>query len=199
MGRRQGGGEARFHSPAEIAAIGITLYVCDTGNHTLRKIVSTSGVVTTLAGTPGTAGAADNVAGPGNVLFSSPREIATDLPGTTLFVADTGNHKIRKVVASNGATTTYAGSGVPGADNGVGTAASFSSPEGVASLGSDLYVADTGNHTIRKIAPSGAVGDVTTFAGAAADPDFVDNTTGLVARVFSPSSLPALGTALSLS
>lgn len=190
------GGAARFHSPAGIAAIGITLYVCDTGNHTLRKIVSTSGVVTTLAGSPGTAGAADNVAGPGNVLFSSPRGIATDLPGTTLFVADTGNHKIRKVVASNGATTTYAGSGVPGADNGVGTAASFSSPEGVASLGSDLYVADTGNHTIRKIAPSGAVGDVTTFAGAAGNPDFVDNTTGLLARFFSPSSLAAIGTDL---
>src|SRR3990172_3571545 len=50
------GGAARFHSPAGIAAIGITLYVCDTGNHTLRKIVSTSGVVTTLAGSPGTAG-----------------------------------------------------------------------------------------------------------------------------------------------
>ena len=190
------GGTARFHSPAGIAAIGITLYVCDTGNHTLRKIVSTSGVVTTLAGAPGTSGAADNVAGPGNVLFSSPRGIATDLPGTALFVADTGNHKIRKVVASNGATTTYAGTGVPGADNGVGTAASFSSPEGVASLGSDLYVADTGNHTIRKIAPSGAVGDVTTFAGAAGNPDFVDNTTGSLARFFSPSSLAAIGTDL---
>src|SRR4030067_518679 len=50
------GGAAGFHSPAGIAAIGITLYVCDTGNHTLRKIVSTSGVVTTLAGSPGTRG-----------------------------------------------------------------------------------------------------------------------------------------------
>jgi len=190
------GGASRFHSPAGIAAVGITLYVCDTGNHTLRKIVSTSGVVTTLAGTPGTAGAVDNVAGPGNVLFSSPRGIATDLPGTTLFVADTGNHKIRKVVASNGATTTYAGSGVPGADNGVGTGASFSSPEGVASLGSDIYVADTGSHTIRKIVPSGAVGDVTTFAGAAGNPDFVDNATGLLARFFSPASLAAVGSDL---
>ena len=190
------GGAARFHSPAGIAAVGITLYVCDTGNHTLRKIVSTSGVVTTLAGTPGTAGAADNVTGPGNVLFSSPREIATDLPGTTLFVADTGNHKIRKVVACNGATTTYAGSGVPGADNGVGNASSFSSPEGVASLGTDIYVADTGSHTIRKITPLGAVGDVTTFAGAAGLPDFMDNTTGSLARFFSPSSLAAVGTDL---
>ncbi len=190
------GSGARFNSPGGIVAVGTTLYVCDTGNHTIRKIVASSGVVTLVAGTAVTPGATDNSAGAGNVRFSSPRGIAADISGTSLYVADTGNHKIRKVVAFTGATTTYAGSGVAGADNGVGTAASFSSPEGVASLGSDVYVADTGNHTIRKITPSGASGDVTTFAGRAGIPDFVDNATGLSARFFSPSSLAAIGTDL---
>ena len=192
------GDAARFNSPAGIAAVPLsnTLYVCDTGNHTIRKIISTSGVVTTVAGSAGNAGSADNAAAT-LVRFNSPRGIATDLTGSTLFVADAGNHKIRKVVASSGATTTYAGSGVAGADNGVGTAASFSSPEGIASLGFDVYVADTGNHTIRKITPSGgAFGDVTTFAGAAGVHDFVDNVTGSLARFFSPSSLAAIGTDL---
>jgi sugar lactone lactonase YvrE len=190
------GSAARFNSPAGIAAVGTMLYVCDTGNHTIRKIVASSGVVTLVAGAAGTPGSTDNAAGAGNVLFSSPRGIAADISGTILYVADTGNHKIRKVVAFTGAATTYAGSGVAGADNGVGTAASFSSPEGVASLGPDVYVADTGNHTIRKITPSGAFGDVTTFAGAAGVHDFVDNVTGSLARFFSPSSLEAIGTDL---
>jgi len=186
------GTAARFSSPTGIVAVGTSLFVCDTGNHTIRKIVSTSGVVTTLAGTPGTAGDADNTVAT-SVRFSSPEGIAADL--VFLYVADTGNHKIRKVTLT-GATTTYAGSGAPGADNGAGTAASFSSPEGVASIGSDIYVADTGNHTIRKITPAGAVGDVTTFAGAAGFSGFVDNAAGTIARFFSPSSLTAIGTDL---
>jgi sugar lactone lactonase YvrE len=190
------GSEARFDSPTGIVAAGTILFVCDTGNHTVRKIVSGSGTVTTVAGTAGTAGSNDNLAGGTNVLFSSPRGIAADAPGTTLYVADTGNHKIRKVSAATGATTTYAGSGASGASDNTGTSAGFSSPEGVASVGNDLYVADTGNHTIRKIVPAGAVGSVTTFAGTSSVPGFADNTTGALARFFSPSSLAAIGTDL---
>ncbi len=191
------GAAARFSSPTGIVAVGTTstLFVCDTGNHTIRKVVSTSGAVTTLAGTPGSEGSTDNGAGPGNVLFSSPRGIALDLAGSSLFVADTGNHKIRKVMLT-GATITYAGSGNPGSVDNVGTSASFTSPEGVAAIGTVVYIADTGNHTIRKITPSGAVGDVTTFAGAAGFPGFTDNVTGSLARFSSPSSLAANGTDL---
>ncbi len=191
------GSTARFNSPAGIAAVPLsnTLYICDTGNHTIRKIISTSGVVTTVAGSAGISGSADNTAA-ALVRFNSPRGIATDLAGSALFVADTGNHKIRRVVADTGSTTTYAGSGASGANDNVGESASFSSPEGIASLGADVYVADTGNHTIRKITPSGAVGSVTTFAGAAGAIGFLDNTTGLLARFSSPASLAAIGTGL---
>jgi hypothetical protein len=188
------GAAARFNSPAGIVAVGTILFVSDTGNHTIRRIVSTSGAVTTLAGTPGTAGAIDNPLDNTNVLFSSPKGIASDL--AFLYVADSGNHKIRRVTLS-GATTTYAGSGNPGSADNVGTSASFSSPEGVAAIGLDVYVADTGNHTIRKLTPSsGAVGDVTTFAGAAGDSGFTDAVAGPLARFFSPSSLAAIGTDL---
>jgi len=186
------GAAARFNSPAGITAVGTTLYVCDTGNHTIRTVVSTSGVVATLAGVPGSAGAVDNNL-PANVQFSSPRGIAA--LGTDLFVADTGNHKIRRVTAA-GATTTYAGSGSPGFTDNTGTDAGFRSPEGVAVIASDVYVADTGNHTIRKITPNGAVGSVTTFAGTVTFPGFVDNVTGLLARFSSPSSLAVNGTDL---
>jgi hypothetical protein len=188
------GSAARFDLPGGITAVGTTLFVCDTGNHTIRRI-SASAVVTTLAGTPGTSGAVDNAIGGGNVLFSSPRGITSDgaTLGTTLFVADTGNHNIRRLFLS-GATTTIAGSGVSGSSDGTGTAASFSSPEGITFDGASLLVADTGNHTIRRITGlSGASGNVTTLAGAAGVPGFVDNTTGALARFSSPASITVLG------
>ncbi|HZW36910.1 MAG TPA: hypothetical protein VFF01_08195 [Candidatus Deferrimicrobiaceae bacterium] len=192
------GAAARFNSPTGIVASGTILFVCDTGNHAIRRIVSTSGAVTTLAGDPGTAGAVDNNL-PANVRFSSPRgiAIARDLTGTPLFVADTGNHKIRRVELT-GATTTYAGTGSPGiTDNDVAAGASFRSPEGVAAFGTDVYVADTGNHTIRKVLSSGAVGgSVTTIAGTATLSGYVDNAAGLTARFSSPSSLVFIGTDL---
>ena len=191
------GSAARFNSPAGIVAVGTILFVCDAGNHTIRQIVSTSGAATTLAGIPGSSGFTDNNTGPGGALFSSPRGIATD-GGSNLYVADTGNHRIRRVTLA-GATFTAAGSGLSGAaDNAVGTSASFSSPEGVAFLLSDVYVTDTGNHTIRRITSPGTVGNVTTFAGAAGLTGFVDNVTGAAARFSSPSSLTAVGTGTNL-
>lgn len=184
------GSVARFRSPTGIVAAGTDLYVCDTGNHTIRKITTTSGLVATLAGSPGVSGFADNTT-PTLVRFNAPRGIAWD-GGSVLYVADTGNHAIRRVTFA-GATTTYAGSGSSGANDNVGTSASFSSPEGVAFLNSDVYVADTGNHTIRKIVPSGAFGSVTTFAGMTGAAGFVDDATGTAARFSSPSFLTFVG------
>ena len=188
------GSAARFNSPAGIVAVGSILFVCDTGNHVIRRIVSTSGAVTTLAGTPGSPGFADDNAGQGGAQFSSPRGIAAD-GGSILYVADTGNHAIRRVTLA-GATFTVAGSGTSGANDNVGASASFSSPEGVAFIGPDVFVADTGNHTIRRITSPGAVGSVTTFAGTAGLAGFVDNVTGPAARFSSPASLAAIGTDL---
>jgi len=190
------GAAARFNKPAGIIADGTTLYISDTGNHTIRKMVTPSGIVTTLAGTPGTEGFSDNPAGPENVLFRSPGGITVGTIGLekSLLVADTGNHSIRRVTLS-GATFTYAGSGIAGFDNAVGTAASFNSPRGVTFDGASIFVADTGNHAIRKIIPAGSVGSVSTLAGDGT-PGFLDNTSGLFARFSSPRSLIAVGSTL---
>jgi len=190
------GAAARFRSPTAIVANGNILYVSDTGNHTIRRI-SAGAVVTTLAGSPGTPGAADNVSGPGNVLFSSPTGITFD-GATTLYVADTGNHTIRRLFLS-GATTTFAGqAGVPGSADGLGPAARFSSPGGVALIGTGLlYVADTGNHTIRQVVVTASFGDVTTLAGTSGTPGSADGT-GPLARFRSPSGMTSDGASLFL-
>jgi sugar lactone lactonase YvrE len=126
------------------------LFVADQSNHTIRKVVVSTGVVTTLAGSPGTSGSAD---GTGTAAgFNDPMGVAFDGEGN-VFVADTENHTIRKIVVATGAVTTFAGSaGTSGSSDGTGTAARFNYPLDIASdKAGNLFVADTGNHTIRKI------------------------------------------------
>jgi sugar lactone lactonase YvrE len=151
---------ARFHSPQGIATDGKRLYVADSDNHTIRAISIETGAVSTLAGSPGSRGTADGVGAAAR--FDSPEGLATD--GTILYVADFNNHAIRKVEIATGAVTTLAGKpGVPGQADGVGVAAGFNSPFGVAMDAECLYVADTANCTIRKVAL--ATGAVTTLTG----------------------------------
>ena len=150
---------ATFNNPNGVAidAAG-NVYVADTGNHKIRKITP-AGVVTTGAGS-GSAGATD---GTGNAAtFYNPTGVAVDAAGN-VFVADSYNHKIRKINAA-GVVTTWTGSGSAGATDGIGTAASFYFPMGVTvDATGNLYVADNGNHKIRKITPAGVV---TTWAGS---------------------------------
>ncbi len=150
------GTAALFQNPSGLTTDGTNLYVADRGNNKIRKIVISTGAVTTLAGN--TSGSAD---GTGTAaLFNFPQGIATD--GTNLYVSDTFNHRIRKIVISTGVVTTLAGNTNSFAD-GTGTSALFSSPNGLTTEGTNLYVADTGNHRIRKIVIS--TGVVTTLAG----------------------------------
>ena len=102
-------------------------YMCQiTGNHLIRKIVISTGVVTTLAGT-GSSGSANGTGT--SASFNYPHGITTD--GTNLYVAEYGNHLIRKIVISTGVVTTLAGTGSSGSANGTGTSASFYSPRGL--------------------------------------------------------------------
>ena len=105
-----------------------------------------STVVTTLAGT-GSSGSANGTGT--SASFYAPSGITTD--GTNLYVADYGNHLIRKIVISTGAVTTLAGTGSSGSSNGTGTSASFNAPRGITTDGTNLYVKDTNNQLIRKI------------------------------------------------
>ena len=132
------------------------LYVADTWNHCIRKITS-QGVVSTIAGSSD--GYLDATGT--NARFSYPRSLALDAQGN-VYVADQGNHKIRKITPQ-GSVTTFAGSS-QGFANGLGSTAKFDTPYGIAiDAQGNVYVADQGNHKIRKITPQGAV---STYAGS---------------------------------
>lgn len=143
---------ASFWAPRGITTDGTNLYVADTLNGCVRKIVIASRDVTTLAGPC----AATSAVTP----FSRPGGITTD--GTNLYVADTFNNNIKKVVIATGAVSTLAGAGASGA----GATATFSNPMGITTDGNSLYVADETSNTIRKVVI--ATGAVTTVAGPGA-------------------------------
>src|SRR5439155_193118 len=158
------------------------VYVADTSNGTIRK-ATPRGVVTTLAGLAGSIGSADGLGSAAR--FYSPYGVAVDSAGN-VYVADTFNDTIRKVTPG-GAVTTLAGlAGSGGSADGSGSAARFYYPYGVAVDGAgNVYVADTGNYTIRKVTPGGVV---TTLAGLAGSQDGADGT-GSAARFSYPSAV----------
>ena len=149
---------ASFNGPSGLAvdAVG-NVYVADGDNNRIRKITA-DGNVSTFAGS-GEDGSADGV-GP-TASFHSPLDVAVDAAGN-VYVSDFGDHIIRKITA-DGTVSTLAGSGEYGCADGVGAAASFDSPSGVAvDAAGNVYVADFCNHRIRKIT---ADGTVSTLAG----------------------------------
>jgi len=143
------GTAAQFSSPFGLAITSDgTIFVADTINNRIRKITP-AGVVTTFAGSGALGGGATDGIGIA-ADFNFPTGIAVASDGS-VYVADTGNNKIRKISAA-GEVTTLAGSGVSGYANGVGTAAQFNSPSGVTvATDGTVYVTDTNNHRIRKI------------------------------------------------
>lgn len=148
-----------FNLPLGITTDGSNLYVADSENNTIRKIVIATGLVTTLAGT-GTNGCLDAIGMAAS--FKRPYGIATD--GSSLYVSDSGNNRIRKIIIETGEVTTLTGSGASGSFDGAGTRASFANPSGLTIDKGNLYVADTGNNKIRKIVI--ATGVVSTLAGS---------------------------------
>lgn len=159
------GTAARFSNPQGLAIDGAdNLYVADTGNQTIRKITP-AGVVTTLAGQAREFGFADGTGSAAR--FNVPRGIASDTLGD-VYVADSSNQVIRRITP-DGVVTTIAGApGVAGSQDGAAAAARFKDPPGIAvDAAGNLYVADQGNHTIRKITPDGVVSTIAGLAGAA--------------------------------
>ena len=143
------GAAARFKYPYGVAVDSSgNVYVADTDNHTIRKI-DALGVVSTFAGKAGFPGSDD---GTGTAaLFNRPSSVAVD-SSDNVYVADTYNNTIRKITPGGVVTTLAGTAGSSGSDDGTGAAARFYTPRGVAvdSRG-NVYVADTYNHTIRKI------------------------------------------------
>jgi hypothetical protein len=152
------GAAASFDDPTGVAYDPTTgdLFVADAGNDTIRMITS-AGVVTTLAGTAGTVGSANGTGAAAS--FDGPQGVAVDAAGN-VYVADTGNDTIR-MITPGGVVTTLAGTaGTVGSANGTGAAASFNGPRGVAfdPTTDTLFAAYTGNDTIRSLSPPTVTG-----------------------------------------
>ena len=142
------GTAATFNTPTGLSFDSSgNLFVADWLGHNIRKITP-SGVVTTFAGS-GSMGPADGTGTAAS--FYRPLGIAID-NGNNLYIGDSYNNKIRKITSA-GVVTTLAGSGTAGSADGTGTEASFKTPYGIemGENNSTIYVADFGNHSIRKI------------------------------------------------
>jgi streptogramin lyase len=156
------GAAARFNYPTGVViAPGGNLFVADTTNNTIRKITPT-GDVTTFAGVENVTGFDDGLGAA--ALFDHPGGLTVDGAGN-LYVADTGNSTIRRI-SPDGLVTTVAGlPTIAGLEDGTGTNALFNHPQAVTLDGSgNLYVADTGNASIRKIDATGIVSTLSLIA-----------------------------------
>jgi sugar lactone lactonase YvrE len=143
------GEKASFYNPRGITTDSTNVYVADSRNNVIRKIVIATRVVTTLAGSAGRAGNDDGIGIMAS--FNDPGGITTTDDGN-LYVTDTANNMIRKIVISTGEVTTLAGKAWTfGQNDGPGAGASFTGPFGITTDGTYLYVADTFNNAIRRV------------------------------------------------
>lgn len=162
-------------------------YIADTTYHAVRKVIASSGLIYTVAGGVGGIPGYNGDSQPAtDAKVFNPSGMASDAAGN-LFIADTSNHRIRKVTASTGLITTVAGTGVAGynGDSQPATNAQVSGPKGVAVDGAgNLYIADTSNHRIRKV--TAGTGQITTLAGTGTAGYNGDNQPGTNAQVNAP-------------
>jgi sugar lactone lactonase YvrE len=155
--------QAMVSTPAGLLLDGAgNLYIADTGNHIIRRVDAFSGIITTVAGTPGTQG----YSGDGNVAtqarLSLPEGVAFDAAGD-LLIADTGNNVVREVNAATGNISTIAGTGTAGfnGDGRTATTAQLNSPWSVAvAQNGSFYIADLANNRVRLVNSSGIISTV---------------------------------------
>jgi len=130
-------------------------YIADSGNHRVRRVRSTTGVITTVAGT-GTRGFSGDGGLATAAEFAFPSGVALDAAGN-LYISDRSNARVRKVDAATGIVTTIVGGGQSGfsGDGGPALGASLRSPNTIAlDASGTLYIADASNHRIRVVVPS---------------------------------------------
>jgi len=170
------GSAARFNGPLGVSVdTAGNVFVADNHNNTIRKVTS-AGVVTTLAGTAGVGGSTDATGSAAR--FYNPYGVSVDTAGN-VFVADQNNHTIRKVTSAGVVTTLAGTAGSSGSTDATGSAARFASPFSVCvDSAGNVFVADSGNSTIRKVTSAGVV---TTLAGTAGSVGSTD-ATGSAAR-----------------
>ena len=157
--------QAELSHPSSVALGGFgVIYIADGGNQRIRKVMTATGVISTVAGN-GTAGYEGDGGVSTDALLSEPMGLAID-PLGNLFFADRGNGRIREIAFKTGTISTVAGSSVAGfsGDTGKAIAAELNGPTGVVldAMG-NLYIADSGNARIRKVKVSSGI--ITTLAG----------------------------------
>ena len=158
---------ASLNHPSAVTLDGAgNMYIADRYHNRIRKVVESTGIISTLAGNGDAAYAGDGLASTNSaVSVNTPWGVALDGAGN-VYIADTGNNVVRRIAAANGIITTVAGNGSPGSggDTGPATSASLNQPQGVSvDLSGNLYIADTFNHRIRKV--NAVTGIITTVAG----------------------------------
>ena len=185
---------ASLNSPAGIALDGAgNLYIADTVNNVIRKITAATGIITTVVGFKNAEGAgASGYGGDGGpataAILNTPWGVTFDAFGN-LFVADTFNHRIRRIDPLTDFITTIAGTGIAGY-NGDGipaTSAALNLPYAVAfDAAQNMYIPDSANNRVRMVSPSGTI---STFAGSGAIGFSGDGSAPAAAELWSPSGV----------
>ncbi len=153
------GADASFDYPRGLGTDGRKLYITESANHAVRRLDLESTFAETLAGS----GSSGDSTGIGMAAeFNVPTRTTTD--GTYVYVADTGNHRIKRIDPETKEVVILAGSGSPGGDDGFGEFATFDGPRGITTDGTHLFVADQQGNTVRRIDLS--TRQVITFAGS---------------------------------
>jgi trimeric autotransporter adhesin len=155
------------------------IFIADTANSAIREVVAATGLIQTVAGTPGTAGYSGDGGAATSAVLANPNAVLVDGSGN-IYIGDTGNSAIREVIASTGNIQTIAGtptktcddSQTPGCgDNGPATSAYLNFPNGIfRDAAGDIFIADTFDNAIREV--SAATGTIQTVAGTIGTPGF---------------------------
>ncbi len=181
---------ASLAAPSNVTVDGVgNLFIADQNNHRIRK-VSTSGIISTVAG-DGTAGFGGDGGAATTAKLNAPTGLTADGSGN-LFIADRDNNRIRKV-DSNGNISTVAGDGTAGfgGDGGAAATAKLNAPTGLTTDGSgSLFIADRDNRRIRKVTASGMI---STVAGTGSTGYNGDGGTSLSATFTTPSGVTVDG------
>jgi hypothetical protein len=162
-------------------------YIADQANNVVRKVTAATGIITTVAGT-GTAGSSGNGGAATSALLSAPSAVALDAGGN-LYIADNGNHVVRKVTAATGIIGTVAGDGTAGykGDTGPATSAELQGLGGLAvDASGNLYLSDSLDNVIRKVS---AAGTITTIVGNGKTGYGGDNGAATSAELSSPTGI----------
>ena len=163
------------------------LYVADTGNHAIRVFIPAAGLLGTPCGT-GVAGFAGDGGAVTAAQLNAPTAVARTITGSTWFIADSGNNRIRAVSVST--ISTLAGTGVPGfgGDGGPANVSQLHTPMGVAASESGLvFIADTYNHRVRVVNASSGI--ISTLAGTGVPGSGGDNGPASAALLNAPTSV----------